>query len=66
MHLIPADRTLWRLDRFDDFVKERKKLIAEKFRWLLVSEASQRRAVEPAGNDRIQKSMAYLIDAGAI
>ena len=66
MHLIPTDRALWKLDRFEDFVAERKKLIAEKFKWLLVGEASQRHSAEPTANDRIQKNMAYLIDAGLI
>jgi hypothetical protein len=66
MHLIPTDRTLWKLDRFDDFVEERKKLISEKFNWLLVPEASQRHSANPTGISRIQKNMAYLIDAGLI
>jgi hypothetical protein len=66
MHLIPPDRTLWKLDRFEDFIAERKKLIADKFSWLLVSEAPERRAETPTQDERIQKNMAYLIDAGAI
>jgi hypothetical protein len=36
MHLIPKDKALWTLDRFDDFVEERKKLIRAKFTDLLV------------------------------
>ena len=36
MHLIPKDRTLWKMDRFDDFIVERQKLIQEKFAYLLV------------------------------
>ena len=36
-HLIPADRDLWKMDRFEDFIEERKKLIADQFRWLLTS-----------------------------
>lgn len=35
-HLIPTDSTLWQLDRFEDFIAERKKLIREKFKTLLV------------------------------
>ena len=35
MHLIPTDRQLWRMERFEDFIEERKKLIRERFEWLL-------------------------------
>lgn len=35
MHLIPIDKTLWTMDRFEDFVEERKKLIRERFETLL-------------------------------
>jgi hypothetical protein len=34
-HLIPPDPTLWRLEKFEDFIAERKKLIKEKFAYLL-------------------------------
>ena len=34
-HLIPRDQTLWKLDRFEDFITERKKLIKAKFAYLL-------------------------------
>jgi hypothetical protein len=34
-HLIPRDPALWELDQFEAFVEERKRLIAEKFAWLL-------------------------------
>ena len=34
-HLIPRDQTLWKLDRFEDFIAERKKLIKAKFTYLL-------------------------------
>jgi hypothetical protein len=34
-HLIPRDPTLWKLDRFEDFIAERKKLIKTKFAYLL-------------------------------
>lgn len=36
MHLIPKDEKLWELDRFDDFIEERKKLIIEKFNFMLL------------------------------
>jgi hypothetical protein len=35
-HLIPEDPALWKLDRFEDFIAARKKLIREKFIYLLV------------------------------
>jgi hypothetical protein len=35
-HLIPADPELWKLDRFEDFIEERKKLLREHFKFLLV------------------------------
>lgn len=35
MHLIPKDRALWKMDRFEDFVRERQKLIEAKFAYLL-------------------------------
>jgi hypothetical protein len=34
-HLIPPDPALWKLDRFEDFIAERKNLIREKFAYLL-------------------------------
>ena len=34
-HLIPYDPVLWKLDRFEDFIAERKKLIKQKFNYLL-------------------------------
>lgn len=34
-HLIPPDPALWKLDCFDDFIAERKKLIKAKFAYLL-------------------------------
>jgi hypothetical protein len=36
-HLIPPDPALWKLDRFEDFVAERKKLIKAKFSYLLTA-----------------------------
>lgn len=40
MHLIPKDRTLWKLERFEDFVEARRNLIRDKFKYLLVSTGS--------------------------
>jgi len=37
LHLIPTDKALWKLDRFDDFVDARQDLIREKFKHLLVA-----------------------------
>jgi hypothetical protein len=36
LHLIPKDPALWEMERFEDFIAERKKLIAAKFSWLVV------------------------------
>ncbi|MBB4199724.1 hypothetical protein CCR94_17225 [Rhodoblastus sphagnicola] len=36
-HLIPKDKELWALDRFDDFILARMKLIKQRFQLLLVS-----------------------------
>jgi len=33
--LIPEDKKLWKLDRFDDFVEKRKELILNKFSYLI-------------------------------
>ena len=35
MHLIPKASQLWKMDRFEDFIEERKKLIASRFGNLL-------------------------------
>lgn len=35
LHLIPKDRSLWQLDRYDDFITARKRLIEDRFSWLL-------------------------------
>ena len=35
-HLIPADPDLWKVDCFEDFSAERKKLIRERFNFLLI------------------------------
>jgi hypothetical protein len=36
MHLIPKDRQLWKLDNFEKFIDERKKLIEQKFNYLIL------------------------------
>ncbi|WP_414469824.1 GmrSD restriction endonuclease domain-containing protein [Methanobacterium sp. ACI-7] len=38
MHLIPKDKELWKLDNFESFIEERKKLIEEKFSYLILKE----------------------------
>ncbi len=37
LHLIPKDKALWKLDRFEEFIVERKKLIESKFGYLMVA-----------------------------
>lgn len=37
MHLIPRDSELWRMDRFEDFIEERKRLIRHRFAYLLTA-----------------------------
>jgi Protein of unknown function (DUF3489)/Protein of unknown function (DUF1524) len=66
-HLIPRDPVLWKLDRFDDFISERRKLIAERLKWLVVipAEADAKKQDALIGGDH-KKSMASLIDAGLI
>ncbi len=39
LHLIPKDRALWTVDRYEDFMAERQRLIAQRFAWLLTSPA---------------------------
>jgi uncharacterized protein with ParB-like and HNH nuclease domain len=36
-HLIPQDPELWKLDRYEDFIAARKKLILAKFKYLMAS-----------------------------
>jgi uncharacterized protein with ParB-like and HNH nuclease domain len=35
LHLIPQDPSLWKLENYDRFIEERKKLILEKFKYLI-------------------------------
>jgi hypothetical protein len=67
-HLIPNDRTLWKLERFDDFVAERKRLIAEQFNWLLVPARIQDQG--PSASTQMDrnypKEMGALLDAGFV
>ncbi len=39
MHMIPQDRELWKLERFEDFIVERKKIIRQHFASLMVTPA---------------------------
>ena len=39
MHLIPTDRRLWSMERFEDFVAERQALMRTRFEWLLTKTA---------------------------
>jgi Restriction Enzyme Adenine Methylase Associated len=66
MHLIPPDKALWKLDRYDEFIAERKKLIAEKFKSLLVSDNAGPRLAQPLATAGVQKNVAYLISTGAL
>jgi hypothetical protein len=68
LHLIPEDPQLWKLERFDDFIAERKKLIAERFRPLFVStEVRQQDASGITSSGRTSsKTLASLIGAGVL
>ena len=35
MHLIPKDKDLWKIERFDDFIRKRRELIINKFSHLI-------------------------------
>jgi hypothetical protein len=39
MHIIPMDKDLWKIDHFEEFIEERKRLIKEKFSYLLSQKA---------------------------
>lgn len=47
MHLIPKNKDLWKIDRFEDFIEERKRLIKAKFSYLLSQKTDGR--VAPTG-----------------
>lgn len=40
MHLIPKKRELWELDRYEEFLSERKKLLRDKFAYLFVDKGT--------------------------
>jgi hypothetical protein len=40
LHLIPKDKSLWKLERFDDFIETRKGLILQKFSHLIQKETT--------------------------
>ena len=67
MHLIPTDRALWKLERFEDFIGERKRLIADRFKRLLVppSQTGTASTAVRAGTS-YPKNIASLIDAGIL
>ncbi|MDY0262716.1 DUF262 domain-containing protein [Syntrophotalea acetylenica] len=48
MHLIPKDQELWNLENFERFVEERKRLILEKFTYMLVKEEGSGSNVDQA------------------
>jgi len=50
MHLIPKDKDLWKIDRLEDFIEERKKLIRNKFSYLLAQKTQDNRIAQ-TGND---------------
>jgi cellulose biosynthesis protein BcsQ len=39
LHLIPKNKDLWEIERFEDFIKARKKLILDKFDYLIFDES---------------------------
>jgi len=47
MHLIPQKRDLWKIDRFEDFIEERKQLIRNKFSYLLSQKIERSAATQP-------------------
>jgi hypothetical protein len=48
MHLIPRDKDLWKIDRFEDFIEERKRLIKAKVSYLLSQKADGPAANQPS------------------
>ena len=48
MHLIPTDRMLWRIERFEDFIEERKKLIRKRFEAALLTKPVARSSRSPS------------------
>jgi hypothetical protein len=48
LHLIPKDKNLWHLDRFDDFIEKRKELILNKFSHLIQKENNNAEQLLPA------------------
>jgi hypothetical protein len=68
LHLIPEDPQLWKLERFEEFIAERKKLIAERFRPLFVSaEIREQEASGITSSGRTtSKNFASLISTGVL
>jgi hypothetical protein len=48
MHLVPKDKDLWKIDRFEDFIEERKKLIRDKFSYLLAQKTQDNQVAQAA------------------
>lgn len=46
MHLIPKDENLWKLDQFENFIRERKRLIRDRFAYLL---STKTESISPSG-----------------
>ena len=46
MHLIPKNKDLWKIDRFEDFIEERKKLIRDKFSYLLAQKTQDNQVAQ--------------------
>ncbi len=52
MHLIPRNRDLWKIDRFEDFIEERKQLIRGKFSYLLSQKVEGSADIQPQAMPR--------------
>ena len=48
MHLVPKDKDLWKIDRFEDFIEERKRLIRDKFSYLLAQKTQYNQVAQAA------------------
>ncbi len=51
MHLIPKDKNLWKVESFEGFIEERKKLIREKFSYLLALKAGDQVALSSQASE---------------
>jgi hypothetical protein len=62
-HLIPNDPTLWHVDRFEDFIEARKKLIAKKLSFLLAPTSGTSSLPAPAEQPKPRTAATKSIDA---